>query len=80
MTIQDNGIGIKSDKIDHLMEAFNQQVFSSSAEGVGLGLSICRHIMDLHKGEISIDSELGAGTTISLCFPKNSFNRIEKEA
>lgn len=80
MTVQDNGIGINSDKIDHLMEAFNQQSFSSSAEGVGLGLSICRHIMHLHKGEISIQSELGVGTAVSLCFPKNLFDRIEKEA
>ena len=46
--IEDTGIGIPVDAIDHIFEAF----YSSKSDGMGIGLSICRSIIEAHGGKI----------------------------
>lgn len=70
--IVDNGMGIKPDKVNGLLDAFAQSEFSSIEKGIGLGLSISRNIMRLHDGDITISSEHGESTTVCLIFPKRS--------
>ena len=47
-SVTDMGPGIKDDVIARLYEAF----FSTKAEGLGIGLSLCRSIIESHRGRI----------------------------
>ena len=63
--VQDTGIGIPSDKLGIIFEAFAQADNSASRQhrGTGLGLSICRRLAALMGGEIWVESELNKGST-----------------
>lgn len=47
-SVTDMGPGIKDEVIDRLYEAF----FSTKAEGLGIGLSLCRSIIESHQGRM----------------------------
>ncbi|HVO44008.1 MAG TPA: response regulator, partial [Aggregatilineales bacterium] len=69
--VTDTGIGIPTDKLESIFEAF-QQVESSPArqyEGTGLGLPIARSLIQMQGGRIWVDSELGVGSTFSFTVP-----------
>ena len=42
------------------------------AEGLGLGLFICREMVRAHGGEISVTSNEGTGTTFAVTVPRKS--------
>jgi PAS domain S-box-containing protein len=69
--VQDQGIGIPSDKLETIFDRF-QQVNISHARGhggTGLGLMICRGIVHQHNGRIWAESQLGAGSTFYVLLP-----------
>jgi len=47
-SVTDMGPGIKEEVLSRLYEAF----FSTKAEGLGIGLSLCRSIIESHRGRI----------------------------
>ncbi len=63
--IQDTGVGIPQDNLQHIFDPF----FTSKDSGSGLGLSVVHQIVSSHSGRIEVDSSLGAGTTFRLIFP-----------
>ena len=65
--IQDNGIGLAPEIVDHIFEPF----FTTKArcEGAGLSLAICHKVMQKHSGSITVKSILGQGSTCRLQFP-----------
>ena len=69
--IQDTGVGIPPDSIDHIFERFYRvdKARSRSTGGSGLGLSIVRSIVDRNNGTIRVISDLGIGTAFTLSFP-----------
>ena len=69
--IQDNGIGIPKESLDHIFDRFYRVDKSRSREsgGTGLGLSITKQIILLHRGQIKVYSEEGIGTTFSIQVP-----------
>ena len=69
--VKDSGIGIPSDKLETVFEAFKQVDGTISREfgGTGLGLSISRTIIDLMGGTIELESEFGVGTTFIVNVP-----------
>ena len=62
--VQDDGIGIDSNKIDQIFEVFTQADSSASRrhEGTGLGLAISKQLVNLMGGEIGVDSREGEGS------------------
>ena len=58
ISVADTGKGIAADMIPRLFEAFE----TSKADGMGLGLSICRTIVEAHGGRIWADTRSGGGT------------------
>ncbi|HEV2187086.1 MAG TPA: MHYT domain-containing protein [Stellaceae bacterium] len=57
--VEDTGIGIAPDKIDHVFEPFRQADASMKRMrgGSGLGLAITKHLVELQGGEIAVESE-----------------------
>jgi signal transduction histidine kinase len=48
ISVADSGIGMDSQTMNHMFEAF----FTTRSEGMGMGLSICRTIVESHGGQI----------------------------
>jgi PAS domain S-box-containing protein len=76
-TVQDQGRGIPSDKLESIFERFQQVDASDSRRkgGTGLGLAICRSILQQHDGRIWAESTLGMGSTFYFTLPV--LNRFE---
>jgi|GEM_PF-710141 len=63
--VQDPGIGIESEKLDDLFNAFEQADSSTTRKygGTGLGLAINKHIAQLMGGKVGAESQLNQGST-----------------
>ncbi|MCW8930391.1 MAG: transporter substrate-binding domain-containing protein [Gammaproteobacteria bacterium] len=66
-SVCDSGMGIDSERVQHLFDPFVQADSSISRKhgGTGLGLSISKQIVELMGGTLSVTSELGKGSTFS---------------
>ncbi len=71
--VSDTGIGIPSEAINRLGEAFFRVRTPATMQitGTGLGLSICKQIIEAHHGQLGIESEEGRGTIFTVLLPKN---------
>ena len=69
--VSDTGIGIESDEVDAVFNAFKQIRSSDSGVygGTGLGLAISRHYCTMMGGTISAESEPGKGTIFTVRLP-----------
>ena len=71
VTVEDTGIGIDSDFVPHLFDAFTQESSGNAREfeGSGLGLTITDQLLQLMGGSINVESEKGHGTTFHVFIP-----------
>jgi C4-dicarboxylate-specific signal transduction histidine kinase len=63
--VADNGPGFPEEILQHLFEPFH----TTKAEGLGLGLAICRSIIAAHGGRLVAGNENGRGATVRLTLP-----------
>jgi two-component system sensor kinase FixL len=64
-TIADTGTGIAPEIAQHLFQPF----VTSKANGMGVGLSICRTIIEAHGGRIAARANDGGGTVFEFTLP-----------
>ncbi len=71
VVIQDSGVGMQPEEVEHLFEKFYRAKPSEDqVSGTGLGLSICKSIIESHHGKISVESVYGKGSTFSFQLPR----------
>ncbi|MEO8529895.1 MAG: ATP-binding protein, partial [Deltaproteobacteria bacterium] len=70
LTVEDTGIGIPEDKLDHVFGEFNQVEGATNRryEGTGLGLSITKRLVGLMGGEVWVHSAEGEGSSFGIDF------------
>ncbi len=71
ISIEDNGVGIDKENIEHIFERFYRvdNVRNTKVSGHGLGLSIVKTYIDLLGYNISVNSTLGKGTEFIITIP-----------
>ncbi len=71
IAVTDTGIGIATDDIGRVLEAFEQvdSSLSRKQQGTGLGLPLVRAMMELHGGRFELNSTVGVGTEAKVTFP-----------
>lgn len=67
--VSDNGIGFEEKYADQIFVIFKRLHGSSSYEGTGIGLAICKKIADKHQGYIYAKSQPGIGSEFIIALP-----------
>ena len=73
LKVEDCGMGIPEDSLEHIYERFYRVDKSHSREigGTGLGLAITRNAVLMHRGAIKVFSTEGEGTIFNVRIPLN---------
>ncbi len=67
LEVEDNGIGIETDKQNKIFDEF----FTTKTGGTGLGLSVCSEIAMKNNAELDFNSRYGKGTSFFVRFKNN---------
>jgi signal transduction histidine kinase len=69
--VRDTGIGIPSDRIEHIFNRFEQADIEDKTAmgGSGLGLAISRSYVEMLGGKIEVSSKEGSGSTFTFSIP-----------
>lgn len=73
--VADQGSGIAADVLPSLFTPF----FTTKANGLGMGLSICRSIINFHDGQIWATSAVGRGTSFKFSLPVQAAALVTEE-
>ena len=65
LSIRDSGSGMPDEMIPRIFEP----LFTTKADGVGLGLMICKNLVEVNGGTILVDSSEGEGSTFTVVLP-----------
>ncbi len=83
ISIRDTGVGIHPKDRERIFAGFEKAspgngagvaavadgIETPRAQGVGLGLALCKEFVELHGGQIWLDSEVGKGSTFTFSLP-----------
>ena len=77
--VQDTGIGIPAEAVQHLFDRFyrvdparssaGERLGKSETSGSGLGLALAKAIVENHQGQIQVESTLQQGTVFTVILP-----------
>ena len=73
--VGDSGTGIDPAHAGQLFNAF----FTTKADGMGMGLSICRSIIEAHSGRIWASPNAGPGTIVQFTLPAHRADAAQPE-
>ncbi len=72
----DRGVGVPEGELDRVFQKFHRLSQSNSADGLGLGLSICKEFVEAHGGRITLEHNPEGGTTATFVLPMDSASLI----
>src|SRR6478609_3946718 len=80
LAVEDRGIGIGKDDIEHIFEPFYRSpaVSESQIHGTGLGLPLARTIIESMGGRLTAKSELGKGSSFIIHLPAAKGSRLKE--
>jgi two-component system sensor histidine kinase KdpD len=70
LEVRDRGAGIPRAEGESLFAGFHRRPTARSAEGTGLGLSLCRAIVRVHGGTIEAEDRDGGGAVFRVAIPR----------
>jgi signal transduction histidine kinase/DNA-binding response OmpR family regulator len=72
--VKDSGIGMSSEQVSRVFEAFAQADASTTRKygGTGLGLAITKKFCEMMGGTIDVESEIEKGTTFTVRVPRRA--------
>ncbi len=76
VAIRDRGHGLTIDRLDRIFKPF----VTSKAQGLGLGLSICRSIVEMHRGRLWAENNTDQGMTFYVALPAWSGPETARQA
>jgi C4-dicarboxylate-specific signal transduction histidine kinase len=65
ISVEDSGTGVEPEDVNRIFEAF----FTTKAEGMGMGLSICRSIVESYGGRITVANAAPHGSVFQVFLP-----------
>jgi two-component system sensor histidine kinase DctS len=71
-SVSDVGVGIADDVERQLFTPF----FTTKAEGMGLGLCLCRTVVEQHGGQLSFEPLVPRGTVFRFTLPAVLLDKI----
>lgn len=69
VTVEDDGIGMSEETMNHIFEQFYRGDTENRYEGSGLGLSLVQRIVHLHGGSVLVESVEGSGSIFMVTLP-----------
>ena len=69
VTVEDDGIGMSEETMNHVFEQFYRGDTENRYEGSGLGLSLVQKIVHLHGGSVLVESVEGSGSIFMVTLP-----------
>jgi signal transduction histidine kinase/CheY-like chemotaxis protein len=79
ITIKDSGIGIDSNYLPYIFEAFRQESmgYTRQYQGAGLGIPLAKRLISKMDGQFSIVSEKSIGTEVKIDLPLHKGDNAE---
>lgn len=74
ISVNDDGVGMNQNVIDHVFEMFTQAERTSdrSQGGLGIGLALVRSLVELHGGNVTAQSDgIGKGSCFTVALPRD---------
>lgn len=71
VSVQDSGSGIEPENIERIFDPF----FTTKANGMGIGLAICRTIIEAHGGTLSASRAMPLGSVFRIVLPANHVSK-----
>jgi signal transduction histidine kinase len=68
VTVRDNGLGVDPDHATRIFGMFSRA--SSTTDGAGIGLAVCRRIVEAHGGRIWVEAAGGGGSVFRFTMPR----------
>lgn len=65
ISFSDNGEGIPDENMERLYEP----LFSTRAQGIGLGLPLAKALIEEHDGRLEVESQVGIGSSFTVWLP-----------
>ncbi len=65
VSVRDTGVGVASESMTKLFDAF----YTTKSDGMGIGLSVSRSIIERHHGRLWVEPNDGPGATFSFSIP-----------
>jgi two-component system sensor histidine kinase KdpD len=76
VAVADRGRGVPEEELGRVFQKFHRLAESSSVDGLGLGLSICKEFVEAHGGRIRLENNPGGGTLARFVLPVQGSHAI----